>query len=137
MATRDFLDASDVQIQLCETLLQSLANENGSEGKGTVKLDFKITSFEDFITANGESGAKIPKYDVVYLVEMLYYVKDPFTVLGKAVDYLEDSGKLFLIHTSKSSGYAKVNFHQTLASWKIEDFFGTENTFVDVLILAW
>ena len=95
---------------MCKTLLQSTTNENGSEGKGTVKLDFKVISFEEFVASNQASGGEIPKYDVIYLVQMLYYVKDPFTVLENAVEYLGDSGKLFLIHVSGNSGYAKVRF---------------------------
>ncbi|XP_063726761.1 histamine N-methyltransferase-like [Symsagittifera roscoffensis] len=100
------IDPSGEQTDRCRTLLQSLTTSE--EGQAQVTLTFKTTSFEDYIATFEASGEALPKYDMVYLVQMLYYVKNPFSVLENSIKSLEGTGRLFLIHVSGHSGYAKV-----------------------------
>ena len=104
---KSFPDPSGEQTDRCRTLLQSLTTSE--EGQAQVTLTFKTTSFEDYIATFEASGEALPKYDMVYLVQMLYYVKNPFSVLENSIKSLEGTGRLFLIHVSGHSGYAKVS----------------------------
>ncbi|XP_075241444.1 histamine N-methyltransferase-like [Convolutriloba macropyga] len=100
------IDPSGEQTERCQTLLQGLTAPES--GKAQVSLTFKTTSFEDYIAGYEGEGGELPKYDIVYLVQMLYYVKSPFSVLENSIRSLEGTGRLFLIHVSGHSGYAKV-----------------------------
>ena len=82
--------------------------DTNEAGKAQLTLEYKTTSFENFIASFENSEAELPKFDIVYLVQMLYYVKNASLVLGNAMKLLDTKGRLFLIHVSGKSGYSKV-----------------------------
>nr|QNG40900.1 histamine n methyltransferase [Hofstenia miamia] len=97
-----FVDPSHEQIDKCKTTIAMV--KANSKAWDQVKVEFVEDTIEAFYEENS-----MRRFDFIYMVQMLYYVKDYKQVLQNILGMMRDSKSYgIILHVSSNSGYAKV-----------------------------